>query len=270
LSEPSLSLQYFDYRAGVGDYLGYGRGNEGGNTDPAWTSSQLKAVNTAVAAGQRQFYNPPVLEGERSSHRWSFLKPVAALALADGEQVISMPADFGGFEGPITVTVSGSNVVGPVDLVSEGAIRSQYAANDDTTGQPQAAALRPIKGVGVNESNRWELNVWPIADDDYTLSFPYYILPDAISGAKPYSYGGQTHVETVMASCLAAAEFYRDNAMGVCHARWMERLAASVSIDRDMQPQYMGYNGDCSAAGLQRRLFRNYWVPATLNSSTWS
>lgn len=270
MSEPSLSLTYFDYRAEVGSYLGYGRGNEGGNTDPAWTDSQTKAVNMAVAAGQRQFYNPPILEGERSAHRWTFLKPIASLALADGEQTIQMPADFGGFEGPITVTVSGGTVAGPVNLVGEGVIRQQYAVNPDTTGMPQAAALKPVKNVGVNASNRFEMQVWPVSDDDYTLKFAYYLLPDALSGAKPYSYGGQTHVETVLASCLAAAEFYKDNAQSVCHVRWLDRLAASVSFDRDMQPQHMGYNGDGYNRIGNHHLFRNYWVAATLNGSSWS
>ena len=267
MSEPSLSLTYFDYRAEVGSHLGYGRGNEGGNTDPAWTDSQLKAVNMAVAAGQRQFYNPPILEGERSSHRWTFLKPVASLALANGAQTVKMPSDFGGFEGPITVTVSGGTVLNPIPLIGEGVIRQSYAESASATGMPQAAALQPLKGVGVNESSRWQLYVWPQSDDAYTLKFPYYLLPDAISGAKPYSYGGQAHVETVLASCLAAAEFYKDNAMGVCHARWMDRLAVSVSIDRDMQPQYMGYNGDRSGGQRYGRQFRDYSVTATLNGS---
>jgi hypothetical protein len=268
MSEPTLSLTVFDYKAEVGSYLGYGRGNEGGNTDPAWTDSQTKAINMAVAAGQRQFYNPPILEGERSAHRWTFLKPIASLVLSEGEQTIEMPFDFGGFEGPITVTVADGTVPGPVPLVGEGAIRQQYAVNPDTTGMPQAACLQPIKGVGVNQSSRQQLYVWPEADDDYTLKFAYYLLPDALSGAKPYSYGGQTHVETVLASCLAAAEFYKDNAMGVCHARYLDRLAASVSFDRDMQPQHMGYNGDgCNYSGSH--LFRNYWVKALHNGSTW-
>ena len=269
MPEPSLSLTYFDYRAEVGLYLGYGRGDEGDNTDVAWNDSQTKAVNSIVAAGQRQFYDPPILEGERSSHRWSFLKPIASIILRDGEQTVKMPADFGGFEGPLTVTVSGGTVPGPINLVGEGVIRQQYAVNDDTTGQPQAAALQPLKGVDVDASNRWQLYVWPEADADYTLQFPYYILPDAISGAKPYSYGGQRHVETVLASCLERAEFLKDNARGICYANWIERLAASVSADRDMQPQYLGYNGDRSY-GRNPRPLRDYWVSTTLDGGAWS
>lgn len=269
MPEPSLSLTYFDYRAEIGTYLGYGRGDEGDNTDSPWNDSQTKTVNMLVASGQRQFYFPPILEGERSAHRWTFLKPIATLTLSDGEQTVKMPADFGGFEGPITVTVANGTVPGVLSLVGEGAIRQQYAVNDDTTGQPHAAALQPLKGVGVNESNRWQLYIWPEADADYTLKFPYFILPDAISGAKPYSYGGQRHVETVLASCLERAEFYKDNARGVCYANWIERLAASVSADRDMQPQYLGYNGDASF-GCRQRPLRDYWVSTTLDGGAWS
>ncbi len=267
MSEPSLSLTYFDYRAEVGEYLGYGRGDEGGNTDVTWTDSQTKRVNAAVAAGQRQFYDPPILEGERSSHRWSFLKPVATIVLADGDQTQKMPADFGGFEGPITVTTSTGTVPGPIELVGEGYIRQQYAVNSSTTGQPQMVALQPLKGVGVDESSRWQLYIWPEADDTYTLKFPYFILPDALSGAKPYSYGGQRHVQAVLASCLERAEFFRDNARGVCYQEFMEKLAISVSVDRDMQPQRLGYNADCKYGGAPG-IWRDYWQIATLNGSS--
>lgn len=263
----TLSLTYYDYLGEIGAYLGYGRGDQGDNADVAWTDSQNTKVVRAVAAGQRQFYYPPILEGERSAHRWTFLKPVASIVLASGAQTVKLPADFGGFEGPITCTASSRTVPGTIDLVGEGKVREQYAVNDDTTGSPLYVALQPLKGVSVDESSRWQLYVWPEADAAYTFQFPYFILPSALSGAKPYSYGGDQHVETVMASCLERAEFYEDNRRGINYANFLDKLATSVSIDRDMQPQEYGYNGN-GMPPHSSRLWRDYWVVATLNGSS--
>lgn len=244
MPESTLSLARHDYRAEVGVWLGYGRGDEDGNTDPAWTSSQEAAVNLAVSAGQRQFYFPPPLPGERFPHEWSFLKPVGSVTLAEGDAEVELPDDFGGFDGPVTMTVSGSTVARELDLMGEGIVRRKRAEAPDTSGIPVMVALVPIKGVGVNEGQRFKLTVWPEADDAYVLSFPYTILPDAITGAKPYSYGGMQHVETVLASCLERAEFYKDNMQGgPCFMNFVNRLAASIGIDRRMRPVTVGRTG---------------------------
>lgn len=261
MAESTLTLTYFDFLGEVGSFLGYGRGDDGDNADPAWTASQEAAVTKSVAAGQRQFYFPPPLEGERHAHEWSFLKPVGSVTLADGDSSAQCPEDFGGFDGPITITVSGSTTNRTLTLVGEGVVRRAQAENPDTTGMPQMVALRPLKGLGLSKGQRFELVVWPEADDSYVLQFAYTILPDAISGAKPYSYGGTQHVETVLASCLERAEFYRDNARGVCWLNWQERLAASVSIDRRMRPVVVGRNAD--RPGSWEWAGSDYWQTVT-------
>lgn len=248
MAESSLSLAFFDYLGETGEYLGYGRGDLGDNTDATWTDSQDKAVRKAVAAGQRQFYFPPPLEGERFSHEWAFLKPIASLSIPSGASELELPDDFGGFaEGPITLSNSGGTLVNSVSLTGEGIVREAQERNGSTTGIPQLVALVPIKGVGVQRGQRFKLTLWPDADAAYTIKFPYIVLPEALTGAKPYSYGGAQHVETVMASCLERAEFYRDNRRGVCFANWIERLTASVSIDRRMRPVIVGMNRDSSS-----------------------
>lgn len=268
MSESSLSLAYYDFLGDVGAYLGYGRGDLGDNTDTAWDTTQNTNVTRAVAAGQRQFYTPPPLEGERFAHEWSFLKPTGSVALADGESSIDLPDDFGGFDGPVTITASGTTVSGVLTLMGEALVRQAQAENASTTGQPQMVALVPVKGVSVNKGQRFQLLVWPAADDDYTLSFPYILLPEAVTGARPYAYGGAQHVETVLASCLERAEFYRDNQRGVCWANWMDRLAASVSIDRRNRPVCLGRNRDDSDNGLTGRGATDYWQTVTYYGAT--
>lgn len=262
MAESSLSLAFYDFLGDVGEYLGFGRGDQGENTDLPWDSRSTTAVTRAVAAGQRQFYFPPPLEGERFAHEWSFLKPTGSVQLASGDSEIDLPDDFGGFNGPVTLTKTGSQGLPKITLAGESYVRERLANAPDTTGIPEMVALVPLKLQSVDRGQRFRLLVWPLADTDYTLSFPYVLLPSAISGAQPYCYGGMAHVETVLASCLERAEFYRDNTRGVNWANWMDRLSASVSIDRRMRPVGLGMNRD--GGGMDCVASRtNYWNTVT-------
>ncbi len=261
MAEPTLSLAFHDYLGEVGKYLGYGRGED--NDDPAWTTNQEGDITRAVAAGQRQFYTPPPLEGAKDSHEWSFLKPIMQVTLASGDSELILPDDFGGFDGPVTVTVSGSTTHTTLTFMGEGVVRQKHTESPDTTGLPQVVALVPVKGMEVNKGQRFKLSVWPTADAAYILKFRALINPDAMQGAKPYSYGGAQHVETVMASCLERAEFYKDNARGICYVNWMERLAASVSIDRRQRSVVVGMNRDMGVWDAGRGSGPDYWQTVT-------
>ena len=102
--ESTLALQYKDLLAETGLFLGFGRGEEFGDT--AWTTQQQAAIESCVKSGLRNFYWPPPVEGTPSSYDWSFLKPTASLALVSGQSAIQLPDDFGGFDGPLTVLTS--------------------------------------------------------------------------------------------------------------------------------------------------------------------
>lgn len=266
MPESQLSLTYFDYLGETGVYLGYGRGDLGDNTDVTWTSSQEAVVTRLVSAGQRQFYFPPPLEGQGFAHEWTFLKPVGTVTLAEGQTEVNLPDDFGGFDGPATVTTGDSTGYPALTLTGESRVRTRLAESPDTTGPPQMVALNARKGLQPDRSPGQSLSFWPVADADYTIGFRYTLLPEAITGAKPYSYGGMAHVETVLASCLERAEFYKDNARGVCWMNWQDRLSASISIDRRRRPVSLGPNADGSDAEGGMR--SNYWTTVTYNGVT--
>ena len=244
MAEPTLSLTYFDFSGEVGLFLGWGRGADNG--DQAWTTQKQAAINSIVASGQRQFYFPPPVQGVTdSTYEWSFLRPVVTLTLPDGQNSLVLPDDFGGFEGTITIAETGA-FPQSVPLVNENAIRVRYSALPDATGWPQLAAERPLKGTTSTKGQKKDLFIWPVADRDYELSFAYYILPDRLTSAHPYAYGGAAHVETILESCLAIAEQRLDDAASVHTGKFMERLSASIGLDRRNKPQLMGYNGDRS------------------------
>jgi hypothetical protein len=74
MAESTLSLGYDDFRSEVGLFLGFG-------ADPAdWDNGADALIESCVQSGLRQFYHPPPLEAGKSSHQWSFLRPVTSLS----------------------------------------------------------------------------------------------------------------------------------------------------------------------------------------------
>lgn len=259
MPEPTLALRRYQLAAKVGDFLGYGRGSEYSET--AWTTRQQADIDDCIESGLRSFYWPASADG--TIHQWSFLRPTATLTLASGADSVGLPYDFGGIEGDITLLDSG-RVPLPVKLAGEGAIRNLYAQQPDATGHPELAAVVPLKVKGTKSGQRQELLVWPAADQEYTLELAYYLLPNALTDADPYAYGGAAHAETILEACLAVAELRKDDMLGPHDQKFRERLVASIAADRRLKPQSLGYNGDDSDGAGYRR--RRVWPYAT---ATW-
>jgi len=241
-----LSLKKADMDASVGFYLGYGRGAEFGET--AWTTAQTNIINEHVKTGLRRFYFPSLTPNSPSSYTWSFLKPVATIVLESGVFEVELPDDFNGFDGAITVTQDGGTYPQVIWPCGIGTIDRLYAATPDAGGRPAMAAVSPIKGTSTLEGQRFQLSVFPIPDGTYTLTGHYAILPNCLSGSFPYCYGGVQHADTIREACLAAAEKDSDDMAGIHEQAFQQRLAASISMDRRLQPQFLGYNGDPSVA----------------------
>lgn len=255
--ESTLSATYNEVAGEVGLFLGYGRG--AANGDAAWTPQQQANIDSAVRSGLRQFYFPPPVQGVTdSSYDWAFLKPTATVDFPPGAKTIPLPDDFGGFEGEITLKSTLGSYWYPVELRSEGYVRQSYALTPNQSGRPLVASLQPLKGTTGTQGQRWQLYIFPAADTDYTLQFQYYILPDYLSGAFPYAYGGMAHVETIIESCLAIAEQRLDDQSTVHSQKFQERLQASISLERRHKPQTLGYNHDRSDNRGWRREWNHY------------
>lgn len=248
MAEPTLSLGYQDLLAEVGSFLGWGRGAAFGET--AWTSTQQAQLESVVRSGLRQFYYPPPVGGMAGEgpYDWSFLTPLATLTLPDAQATLTLPDDFGGVEGRVTVSTPGGSGTSwwPLDAVGLGTVIQNQATMPTTTGRPCVCCVEPTKGTAGLQGQRFQLRVWPTPDQEYTLQLQYRVNPDALTAALPYVYGGGQHSETVLQSCLAVAEQRLDDARGVHQARWEERLLASIGLDRKLKPQKLGYNGDRS------------------------
>lgn len=261
MAESTLSLAYADLKAAAGLFLGFGRGVSKG--DATWTTRQSSILDEIVKSGLRQFYFPAPADKGGVSYEWSFLRPSTTLALASGATAVELPDDFGGFDGAIQVaTGTGTNDVGiPLEIGGMGRVRQLRSEFPTTTGRPLWGAVDPRKTTTLDRGQRFGLEVYPIADQDYTLSCSYVLHPNALTGDRPYAYGGPQHAETIQAAIIAAAELYLDDKAETRKGYFQERLAVSISQDRNMKPQQLGYNGDRS-----NQKFGRQWGPRDSDS----
>jgi hypothetical protein len=157
-----------------------------------------------------------------------------------------MPFGFTGLASPLTFTdqlgIAGM-VPGPETRIR---VARQRYSND---GRPTMCALVP-KTNDLSGGQRYELRVWPEPDQDYTVEFRYYVVPNKLSAGNPYPLGGAPHSQTFLASCLAQAELYRYKQKGADWDEYVKRLIASIETDRNtMLPDTFGYMGDKKFSG---------------------
>lgn len=239
--ESTLAIHRNKLRERVGFHLGYGRGETAGEN--AWSTKKALTINELVDSGLRRFYQPD-LGG--LTHEWSFLKPTGTIPLASGDQEAMLPDDFGSLNGDVLVTGDTSTAWQAIKEIGAGKIRELYSANPTSSGDPQVCAVVPLKETTYLKGQRYSLSIYPQASQDHTLQFSYNLLPGSLTTDRPYPYGGAQHAETILASCIAAAEFFLDGIKGACELDFQQQLAASVVQDRRLKPAKLGYNGDCS------------------------
>lgn len=255
--ESTLALKKADFESEVGLFLGYGPGVNRGES--AWTTSQTAVIESCVKSGLRQFYFPPPMKNI-PPHKWTFLTPPLSIALASGDRVAELPDDFGAMSGPIIYVSDSSGGMTQIPIGNEGGVQQRFNLAPDATGAPLYAAIRPLTEISQLAGQRFELAVYPEADAVYTLSGTYHLLPDCLTGGKPFCYGGAAHAETILESCLAIAEQRLDDTSAVHSAKFQERLAASIGYDLALKPKMGGYVGDGHTGMANGRFYPRVYV----------
>lgn len=239
MAESTLSFEYDDLLREVGVFLGYPRSTYD------YTTAQHDECDFIVQSGYRRFLFPePLREGE-PAHIWSFLSPVATIDTAADDVDYDLPDNFGGMVGT-RITIDADGIYLPVPIRGEGQIRALYAGSS-LSGRPQMVATRVKDATAGTTGQRWELIPWPTPDAVYAMQYRYNVLTGALTRDAGYPLGGMAHIEAILESCLRVAEQRSDDTAGVHTAAYPERLAASVSYDRQVSaPATLGYNSDLS------------------------
>lgn len=211
--------------------------------DPSiWDHSDRLWVDSIVQSGYQQFCTPPPLTDMRSDdedsearkddrrrqpHTWSFLHRMETIEVNQGDSTAQLPQDFVGVTGEFVIETG----KGRLPVVPEAQLRALIAKdpNEDT---PRYASIRSKMG---EEGQRYDLILYPTPKDDLTLSFRYAVNPGDLSDDNQFPYGGRQHAEAVLASCLAVAEDREKGVQGPAHAKFMERLSASIHLDKQSE-----------------------------------
>lgn len=249
--ESTLAIDKFMLESEAGDSAGFGPGKRFGGRE--WDADQTRLIDRSVNSGLRNVYFTTEIVDARgkvvvpSAYDWTWFQPTSTIVLPEGEQTIPTPADYGGLNGRIIPASSDGSMQFPVAVVGREALFGMRNTSPDSTGRPSMIYVETLKSMQPGRSNRYQFQVYPIPDADYTLQVWYYTTPNAPTEMLPFVYGGATHAETFKAAVRAAYERYCLNIKdGPEWATFEERLIASVAADRRFKPVTIGPNIDRS------------------------
>lgn len=241
MSESSLSVSYNQLRQEIGDYLGFGR------TVSKWDAAQATKVESILISGLRQFYFPvPVRGRELSSngsiltHRWSFLFDDGSITTEADTSAYVLPDNYGGLEGEY-LTYDPATYTKHIEVTSDVRIRQMNQYNNNTGKPVYAAIVAASKTTG--KGSRWNIILYPTPDAAYNLYYKYRLFVNALSSSNPYPYGGASHSETIIESCLAIAEQRKIGVAGLHTERFRDLLMMSIADDcHNGTPRVLGIN----------------------------
>jgi hypothetical protein len=150
--------------------------------------------------------------------------------------------DFGSILSPLTFEPELGYP--PVKVVPESTVRAARSSWN-STGAPRQAAILPIMTLGATVGQRFKIVFNPCPDAAYLLTYRYTALVSKLDATNyKYPLGGMQHGETIKAACLAAAELIEEDRPGAWEMMFQQKLASSVSVDRENAPDFYDYNGE--------------------------
>jgi hypothetical protein len=238
-----------------------GRHIGAGPNPAAWSHGQEQLIAEALRRAKRKVYNPPIVMGERYPHDWSFLRPLGTIQTVAGQYAYDLPADFAQMYGPLTHSTQGSTLYPSINFIGEHIIR-QLLQRQETTARPDRAAVR-VKQKGEHSSTAYELLLWPVPDDSYTIDFRYRVNPDTSEANSLPAlvesmdlHGGDRYSEMFLEAAFLSADEIMGVKRSVHDERFIRAVMNAVGSDRlTSAPDSMGYNGDPSS----RRQWTGDW-----------
>jgi hypothetical protein len=265
VSESTLNLPMSDLKGEIGDYLGYGRGVDGGEEE--WADDIDRQITRLLNTALRWVYDSATLDPRQAPHQWSWLTPSTSVVIAGGQKLVPLPDDFGGFTQKFLIVTQEDegSVRAKIPLVGEPYIDQMYAYSPETSGRPVYAAEKVGRGNKA-VSTRSELYLYPIPDTAYTFRGQYHLIARALTADAPFPYGDAKMASCYQAACRAAAEMYEDQLRPGEGTEWpifQRELAAAIQRDGRHAPKTLGKNIDRSDPS-RHGLGRGWWSDGTI------
>lgn len=233
--ESTLTITFAGLKSEIGAYLGISR------TTTDWSAENTADVARILKAGQRQFYEAsyrPNPNAPLRTHVWSFLRKRMSLNISSGTATYALPDAFAGFLDPeLAFTASKA---WPLTLVPMWRVIEKIQAGTSMpTGisQPLLAAVESVTSTLSTTGQRWQIVLWPTPDSSLVVTGQYRLNPDALATDGHYPLGGEAHAQTILESCLAAAEEMMNDQLTIHRERYAELLAQSIQLDSRLHAQ---------------------------------
>lgn len=150
-----------------------------------------------------------------------------------GQNKFLLPADFLNFNGPLTYQPGTGDFYPPIAVTDEASLRTWEQVHE-WSYRPMMAALIPkeLSPDNVEPRQRWYLQFAPTPDAEYRLQYRYLHDPEMVDSTNVNHWGGTPHSNTIILSCLAAAESMLNDGSTEMHQRFLQALSASIEYDR--------------------------------------
>ncbi len=236
MAESTLTYTLADLKAEIGAYLGVSR------TSSDWTAENLADIVRVLKSGQRQFYEPyfiPAPGAPPKVHIWSFLRARLSLSISNGTNNYDLPDDFAGFLDEELAFLTTKNW--PLKLVPMKFFLEKYQLNQGAMpsgeSQPMIGAVESKTSTLGTTGQRWTIYLWPTPASSLTLTGQYRLNPAALATDGHYPLGGEAHSQTLLESCLSAAEEFLNDSSTLHRDRFQELLASSIALDSRLHAQ---------------------------------
>ena len=190
---------YWEYIDEIADFAAvYKKGDE------------LAKVRRCIEDGYQMFLQPPALERESFTHRWSFLSPHATLSLVADQYEYDLPADFGSLTSDFTYAEN-TGLPPITTTISESEIRHRRETTD-SNGDPTCCAIvtAPFAAVSGQRAKIW---FWPTPSTARTLTYGFSVLVNRMAVAVASGTGDWDTTTTAYDSVSdATATFDTDGA----------------------------------------------------------
>lgn len=237
--ESSLSVTKVDLERVVAEHAGFAIVDADGNflTSADRSNQDNYRINESLKGGIGLI--------AESGYDFSWLRPVVLLTLYSGTNTVDLPDDFNWIVGDVVPYESGqSRCRFPIRMV--GDVLAMESNSPSQTGPPLVGGIDSLRGTTPTRSNRYQLRVFPTADQDYPLRIQYSLIQNALSDSFPYAYGCGQHPELLKAACKAAYELRYDQPQTYQMQLFQAMLAAAVVADKRRKPANAGSNMDRS------------------------
>jgi len=219
-------------------------------------TATVTASGTTVTASTASFYasmvgKSIVITGDATyvitAYTSSTVITIASASTASGatfaiahSNSFRLPDNFGSMED--TFYYEADKGYAPLQITGIGRVHDMITMSD-ATGIPQFVAIG-VESTDGTAGQRLEARPWPIPDTNYTMTYRYNILRDALTSTYLYPAGGAAHRNTLIQACRASAELQFEHEAGVQEQAYQMFLAQSVKADNALRPDNLGYNSD--------------------------